>query len=451
MPIQTGDNKFAVAQWIVDPVAGLGTHTTIASALASASSGDTIFIRPGVYTENLTLVVGVDLTAFECDAQNPNVTIVGNCTFSGAGTVSCSGIRFQTNGAACITVSGASASILNLVKCFILADDATAISFTSSSSSALIYFDACRGDISTTGIAYFSSSSAGTVRMVNGYFQNNGLSSTTNTFSAGNFFPFMVAFDTGFTMSGTASMSAQFCSWNAGVANATAMTISAGTSGANFCTFNGGTAVAIFVDAGATFSVDNADVSSSNANALDGTGTINLGLIVYTGSSSTNNISTQNERTTQPTLGGASGVMVQQVRNSSSAAFSTSVAIPTDGTIPQITEGGEFITASITPLNAANILRIEYNLQFDLVTNPIGTSALFVDATANALAAFPFSTSTASYRKTFSAVFYTTAGSTSARTYRVRVGLATAVAVTINPNVYGGVNFSSITISEITP
>ena len=75
---QTGDNKFGVAKWIVDSTASLGTHTTIAAALTSASSGDTIFIRPGTFTENLTLKAGVDLCAFDCDALTPNVTIDGS-------------------------------------------------------------------------------------------------------------------------------------------------------------------------------------------------------------------------------------------------------------------------------------------------------------------------------------------------------------------------------------
>src|SRR5690242_8473255 len=111
-------NTFTTAKWIVSATASDGTHTTIGAALTSASSGDTIFIRPGTYTENLTLKAGVNLTAYTCDALTPNVTISGTCTFTAAGTVSISGIRLQTNSAALLAVTGSAASIVNLDNCY---------------------------------------------------------------------------------------------------------------------------------------------------------------------------------------------------------------------------------------------------------------------------------------------------------------------------------------------
>ena len=69
--------NYGPAKFIVSANVYEGTHTTIAAALTSASSGDTIFIRPGTYTENLTLKAGVNLCAYECDGQTPNVTVIG--------------------------------------------------------------------------------------------------------------------------------------------------------------------------------------------------------------------------------------------------------------------------------------------------------------------------------------------------------------------------------------
>jgi hypothetical protein len=461
MPIQTGDNKFGVAQWIVDPIAGLGTHTTIASAITSASAGDTIFIKPGTYTENLTLKVGVDLAAFEADCQTPNVTIIGNCTLTTAGTVSISGIRLQTNGAACITVSGSAASILKLSNCFINAADATAIVFSSSSASALLYFHECTADLATTGIAYFTGTSAGTVRIIGGYWQNTGLSSTASTFSAGSFFPFMVAFDHGFTISGTAVMSGQFCSFNAGVANATAITISAGSSSLNNSTFNGGTASAISVGAGATLNLDTADVSSSNANAITGLGTLRFGLITYTGSSSTNNVSTQTPFVTQPSFGSSSGQIVQQVRtrNNTKTQYTAIAAIPRDTSIPQITEGVEVLTLAITPTNASNILFLELNLTgaVDSTTNNNLEICLFQDATANALETQTFDLRAVSQEGCvyFYFSYFMVAGTTSATTFRIRLGGQNLANLTVNGvnNValYGGTMGTIFTITEITP
>lgn len=46
--------------WVVDPGGG-GDATTIGGGLALASSGDTVLVEPGVYTENIDMVSGVTL------------------------------------------------------------------------------------------------------------------------------------------------------------------------------------------------------------------------------------------------------------------------------------------------------------------------------------------------------------------------------------------------------
>src|SRR5258708_20620706 len=119
---QLSTNTFGVAKWIVSATASDGTHTTIASALTSASSGDTIFIRPGTYTENLTLKAGVNLSAFGSDSsQNGTgkVIISGTCTMTTAGSVTISGIQLQTNSAALLAVTGTLASVVNLQNCYL--------------------------------------------------------------------------------------------------------------------------------------------------------------------------------------------------------------------------------------------------------------------------------------------------------------------------------------------
>ena len=52
---QTSDNTYATANIIVAPTLAEGAnYTTIAEALTAASSGDTIFVKPGTYTEDIT-------------------------------------------------------------------------------------------------------------------------------------------------------------------------------------------------------------------------------------------------------------------------------------------------------------------------------------------------------------------------------------------------------------
>ena len=76
MAIQTGDNRFSTYKWIVDPVSGYGTHTTIQGAIDDASSGDSIFIRSGVYTENFTFTKTLHFQG----TNHNNTQIVGNHT-----------------------------------------------------------------------------------------------------------------------------------------------------------------------------------------------------------------------------------------------------------------------------------------------------------------------------------------------------------------------------------
>ncbi len=66
---------------------------------------------------------------------------------------------------------------------------------------------------------------------------------------------------------------------------------------------------------------------------------------------------------------------------------STGVVIPYDDTIPQITEGLEIMTVTITPTNATNRLRLEFNGSFGISSAGSVSVALFQDATAGALAA----------------------------------------------------------------
>src|SRR5580692_3645463 len=226
----TGDNNFATAKWIVNKTAGLGTHTSIAAALTSASSGDTIFIMPNTYTENLTLKAGVNLSAYPCDADvafgnSPNVIILGKATATFAGTCALSGICLKTNSDFCLVVSGSSATDVELTSCFIMADNNTAVSFTSSSGSSKIELLNCRGNINTTLIAYFAHSGAGAIKIWGGIYENDGLSTTASTVSGSGS---LSLYDVNFINSITTSSTGYFTLNNANfvgalIANSTAI------------------------------------------------------------------------------------------------------------------------------------------------------------------------------------------------------------------------------------
>lgn len=284
-------NTFTTAKWIVSATASDGTHTTIASALTSASSGDTIFIRQGTYTENLTLKAGVNLAAYDCDALTPNVTIAGTCTFTAAGTVSISGIRLQTNSAAAIAVTGSAASILQIKNCYLNFTNNTGITFSAANTSAAIYITDCRGDLGTTGIGLFAHSSTGAMQIVNTFFTNSGASTTASTCSAGVFDTSNSQFLNPITMSSTSGSTWEYSAFIS-TTNTTVATLGGSTHSCKWCRFQSGSASAISIGGAATF-FQFCDVESTNTNAITGAGTINYTPFAFPSTSKLINTTTQ--------------------------------------------------------------------------------------------------------------------------------------------------------------
>lgn len=149
----------------------------------------------------------------------------------------------------------------------------------------------------------------------------------------------------------------------------------------------------------------------------------------------------------------ASAVVVQQVRTETGTLATGTTTVPLDNTIPQNTEGDEYMTLAITPTNAANLLQVDVTFIGGPNSAWWFTTALFRDSTANAVGAHLAYHSAgmipAHFRKTV------VAGSTAATTFKVRAGASGAGTTTINGwngvAYMGGVLVSSITITELTP
>jgi hypothetical protein len=145
--------------------------------------------------------------------------------------------------------------------------------------------------------------------------------------------------------------------------------------------------------------------------------------------------------------------IVQIVNTPSGATNTGTTVMPYDDTIPQNTEGDEYITRAITPTSATNKLKIDVVINGSASANYQITAALFRDTTANALACgsmYPGNNDTLG-QIVFS--HYMDAGTTSATTFKIRVGLSNAGTYYYNGTAagrrFGGVLASSITITEI--
>ena len=147
------------------------------------------------------------------------------------------------------------------------------------------------------------------------------------------------------------------------------------------------------------------------------------------------------------------GSVVQVVNTTSSAAATGTTTIPRDNSIPQNTEGTEFITLAITPKSTTNILIIDAVIL--LANDAAGSNALaialFQDTTASALAAAEIvqpqnSPAMINLRHAMAA------GTTSSTTFKIRGGCNTAGTTTFNGAgggaLYGAITYSSIVITE---
>jgi len=152
--------------------------------------------------------------------------------------------------------------------------------------------------------------------------------------------------------------------------------------------------------------------------------------------------------------GGEAGV-IQVVNTTDGEVATGTTPLPLDDTIPQNTEGDEYITRIITPTNAGNTLIIETVINISSTNSDNSMQiALFQDSVANALAATWAArdgTTTAECQVTLRHVMV--AGSTSAITFKVRAGTSSAGTTTFNgqssARIFGGVMSSSITITEV--
>jgi hypothetical protein len=197
------------------------------------------------------------------------------------------------------------------------------------------------------------------------------------------------------------------------------------------------------------------------APAVAGSGTLTLPVATDTliGKATTDTLTNKSIAATQLTGTIAAAALpagsVLQVKNFQTGAVATGTTlIPFDGTIPQITEGNQYMSLAITPISATSKLLI---CVVATVSSSVAlqwmTSALFQDSTANALAVNSVFTVNATAFAPCVFNHFMTSGTTSSTTFTVRSGSADAGTTTFNgqsaDNRLGGVLASSITITEI--
>ena len=150
-------------------------------------------------------------------------------------------------------------------------------------------------------------------------------------------------------------------------------------------------------------------------------------------------------------------VIGHSITTLSTASTISSTYFPVDDTIPQNTEGSEVFTISYTPKRADSIIVVEALVHLTTSNNAVPPGiAFFKDSSASAVAA---SVKTNSYDSgqtpSETHLIYTeTAGSTTARTYKIRASAVYSSNITIYVNratggrIFGGVVSSILRVTE---
>lgn len=137
-----------------------------------------------------------------------------------------------------------------------------------------------------------------------------------------------------------------------------------------------------------------------------------------------------------------SGSQIQSAyANTATGQTAYTNVIPEDGTIPQNTEGTEIASLAFTPKLASSTLKVEFTASAITGGSYRVVGALFVDSTANALDTHVATNAPVVIR------YYVAAGSTSARTYKVRFGPAVAGTAYLNGN-FGSAAFGTLSVTE---
>jgi hypothetical protein len=117
----------------------------------------------------------------------------------------------------------------------------------------------------------------------------------------------------------------------------------------------------------------------------------------------------------------------QRITTQTSTANSGTTTTPADNTIPQNTEGDEYLTVTITPASASSKLRITAHIAGDTSGDHNEfVIALFQDTTANALSASQEQGHNYTTQSRFEHIYEMTSGTTSATTFKIRIGCSSA-------------------------
>jgi hypothetical protein len=150
------------------------------------------------------------------------------------------------------------------------------------------------------------------------------------------------------------------------------------------------------------------------------------------------------------------GAVCQVVRTDTGAMATGTTTIPFDDTIPQSTEGDQYMSLSITPRRAANLLLVTVQAWLSSsIASAAVTGALFQDSGANALVVSGVFQHDVGGFQMLTLSYQAVANTVANTTFKFRAGAQSANTTTFNGQtggrLYGGVINSFMEILEFVP
>lgn len=153
---------------------------------------------------------------------------------------------------------------------------------------------------------------------------------------------------------------------------------------------------------------------------------------------------------------GGAGIVIQVEQTQTGAVATGSGTIPLDDSIPQISEGTEFLTVTLTPTDAANLLKVDVSIVLACNTAFRNvTVAAFKSGSTDAIgcATSPVPGDEAGWIRNVTFSCFVTAGVTTPVTISVRAGCETSGTITVNGTTgtrfMGGAFASTLCVTEV--
>jgi hypothetical protein len=266
MAYQTSTNHYQNTKYIVDAIAGASPYATIQSAINAANTAAvpcTVFIRPGTYTENLTLYDGVNLEG----GDNALVTIVGKHVPPDAGDITFTRIGFQsaTN---VMEKASAGTTVLRFTRCRFIIANGYACNLTAWTGDLRFRYCTEYSSSVTSAIIY---NATGTSPVIISYCSlGAGTAKTMTVFGAARIESSRIICPSSFN--GTATSAAYGgCFFDNMITIADTANLSLANS-----TISTGATTAITITSTTPMTLANVVIKTSHATAIAGTGTVNF-------------------------------------------------------------------------------------------------------------------------------------------------------------------------------